>query len=190
MAEKVLSFNPSNQINQIYFTNQSTIFIIHIGLIVDCFNIAKDAIPEAHNIGVGTTVLFQQGGYSGGATQQTGGTRWHQGVITRVYQDQSDGNGTLYDGRHTKDENDGKWCSYRGYASCFFGVTRDKLRVGPNLFDLMIGGENELYQPENQQLLLPSAPQYDTLVEEAPPPSYDDVVDAGGGGGSMIRVDK
>ena len=155
---------------------------------MDCFNIAKDVIPEPHNVGVGSVVLFQQGGYSGGDTQRTGGTRWHQGVITRVYQNTNNGQ-TVYDGRHTKDENDGKWCSYRGYASCFYGVSREDLRVGPNLFNLMTSG-SELVQPGYQQLLLPSAPQYDTLDGDAPPPSYDDVIHlVSSTSGSMSRPD-
>lgn len=150
---------------------------------------AKDVIPEQHNVGVGSVVLFQQGGYSNGHTQRTGGTRWHQGVITRVYQNTTNGK-TLYDGRHTKDENDGKWCSYGGYASCFYGVLRQDLRVGPNLFDLMTnGGDSDPIQPGYQQLVLPSAPQYVTLDEEVPPPSYNDVVNLGATNGSSRTPD-
>ena len=78
----------------------------------------------------------------------------------------------LYDGRHTKNENDGKWCSYGGYATNFYGVRRQELRVGPNLFDLMTSNNTALITAT------PSAPHYDDIAP--PPPSYDEVVDGGG----------
>ena len=41
-----------------------------------------------------------------------GGTRWHQGVITEVRQDEY--GRTVYDGNHTKSAEDGKWVTYKG----------------------------------------------------------------------------
>ena len=43
----------------------------------------------------------------------------------------------LYDGLHTKDEKDGKWVTYSGYSYEFKGLTRNELRVSPNIFDIL-----------------------------------------------------
>lgn len=102
---------------------------------MNCFDVAVDTIPDPNDIGVESIVLFQQGRYSAGAHQQTGGVRWHQGKITRVYQ-ANDG-ATLYDGCHTKSESDGKWVTYKGYAKHFTGLKLEELRNGPNIFDVI-----------------------------------------------------
>ena len=39
---------------------------------MDYFNIALDKVPESHDIGIGSIILFPQGGYRAGATQLTG----------------------------------------------------------------------------------------------------------------------
>ena len=45
--------------------------------------------------------------------QRSDGFRWHQGIIT----DKSTRDGkTLFSGHHTMGNEDGKWCSYRGYS--------------------------------------------------------------------------
>ena len=96
---------------------------------------AIDQIPHQDDIGVESIVLFQQGGYSSGEQQQSGGTRWHQGKITKVYQG-ANGN-RLYDGCHTKSQLDGKWITYRGYSPTFKGLSIEELRRGPNWFDVI-----------------------------------------------------
>ena len=47
-------------------------------------NIALDRVPEKDELGVGDIVLFPQGDYNAGSTQETGGVRWHQGIITSI----------------------------------------------------------------------------------------------------------
>ena len=42
---------------------------------------------------------------------RSGGLRWHQGEIQRIY-DGADGK-KRYDGKHTKGAEDGKWVSYK-----------------------------------------------------------------------------
>lgn len=47
---------------------------------------------------------------TGGITR-SGGLRWHQGEITKVYENE---NGVImYDGKHTKGKADGKWVTYK-----------------------------------------------------------------------------
>lgn len=117
-------------------------FFSSLGLIVNCFDLAVDRIPDKNDIGVESIVLFQQGTYKAGADQQTGGIRWHQGKITRVYQ-ANDGT-TLYDGCHTKTEADGKWVTYKGYSQRFTGLKLEELRNGANIFDVIDDSQDAL----------------------------------------------
>ena len=57
------------------------------GRCVGVEHIALDRVPDDSELAVGTVVLFPQGMYHAGATQRTGGKRWHQGRITDVYTD-------------------------------------------------------------------------------------------------------
>ena len=133
-----------------------------LGRVVNCFEIAKDMIPFAHQVGVGTIVLFPQGGYNGGDTQLHGGTRWHQGVITNIRVNEY--GFAEYDGRHTKGVEDGKWVTYKGYSEYFYGLALEDFRVGPNMFDII----SSRLPPPNA-----SAPAYDD--QQKPPPSYEEV---------------
>ena len=105
------------------------------GRIVDHYNLALDKVPLESEVGIGSIVLFQQGKYTGQAGVRTGGVRWHQGRITKVYK-RADGI-KIYDGCHTKDAKDGKWVTYQGYSKTFKGLRLDALRIGPNVFDLV-----------------------------------------------------
>ena len=106
------------------------------GRIVDYYNLALDKSPNPKDISVGSIVLFPQGKYVGGLNGGTyGGVRWHQGRITRIH-DRPDGS-RLFDGCHTKGENDGKWVTYRGYEYTFQGYKLETLRIGPNVFDIL-----------------------------------------------------
>ena len=79
-------------------------------------------------------IMFQ-GQYAGTEGNNTGGIRYHQGRITRVYKGAM--GEQLYDGMHTKGENDGKWVTYRQYSYEFKGLMRKDLRVSPNIFDIL-----------------------------------------------------
>lgn len=131
---------------------------------MNCFEIAKDMIPLSHQVGVGTIVLFPQGGYKCGDTQLYGGTRWHQGVITNIRVNEY--GLTQYDGCHTKNIEDGKWVTYKGYSEYFYGMLLEDLRVGPNMFDII----SNQFPPPNA-----SAPAYDD--QHKPPPIYEDVLE-------------
>uniref|UniRef100_A0A7M5UQ35 C2H2-type domain-containing protein n=1 Tax=Clytia hemisphaerica TaxID=252671 RepID=A0A7M5UQ35_9CNID len=105
------------------------------GRFVNYSNLAVDRAPIAHEIGVGSIILFSQGQYRAGQTQLTGGMRWHQGRITSITKQQN--GGTLYSGVHTKTEADGKFSTYKGYSYEFHNLYLNDLRVGPNVFDLL-----------------------------------------------------
>jgi len=104
------------------------------GRIVDYYNLAIDRSPVEDELGIGSIILFPQGGYSAGASQLTGGERWHQGQITNVT---VNGGVKYYDGNHTKGGGDGKFVTYKGYNYTFSGYRLNQLRVGPNAFDIV-----------------------------------------------------
>eukprot|EP00111_Clytia_hemisphaerica_P022375 TCONS_00065757-protein len=100
------------------------------GRIVDSFNIYLNANQPGEVITEGSKVLFQQGAYSAGSTQQSGGNRWHEGVITNVHT--LPGGVYRYTGHHTKSANDGKWIDYVGYQYKFERVSGSELRLFDN----------------------------------------------------------
>ena len=65
--------------------------------------------------------------------------RWHQGRITSI---NTDNGVTTYNGVHTKGQADGKFVTYKGYSYDFQQFPLHKLRVGPNVFDLLYDEEN------------------------------------------------
>ncbi|RMX53486.1 hypothetical protein pdam_00017081, partial [Pocillopora damicornis] len=69
-------------------------------------DLAIDKIPSEDQVGVDSIVFFPQGGYGATEGNNTGGVRYHEGVVTRVYKDSS--GACLYDGHHTKGAEDGK----------------------------------------------------------------------------------
>lgn len=48
------------------------------GRIIDYYNLALDRVPDDVEIGLGSIVLFPQGGYCGQEGVRLGGQRWHQ----------------------------------------------------------------------------------------------------------------
>lgn len=122
------------------YIESKSFLVFNSGRIVEYKNIAVDREPEEKEIGLGSIILFPQGNYKAGATQVTGGKRWHQGRITRVYKG-ADGV-TLYDGEHTKGKDDGKFVTYLGFSRTFEGFMKSNFRVGPNVFDIL-GNESD-----------------------------------------------
>lgn len=105
------------------------------GRIVDYYNLAVDKPPNAKDISIGSVVLFPQGEYVGGPLGGTyGGVRWHQGRITHIH---NDGGIQLFEGVHTKGNEDNKWITYKGYSYSFSGLRLEELRIGPNVFDIL-----------------------------------------------------
>ena len=94
--------------------------------------------PDRDDIGVGELVFFPQGGYGGTEGNNTGGVRYHQGLVTAC--EERDGV-RLYSGHHTKGEQDGKWVTYRGYQYTFDSLTVEQLRIAPNAMDALYTAE-------------------------------------------------
>ena len=67
--------------------------------------------------------------------------RHHQGRISNVYKNQL--GETLYDGEHTKGEEDGKWITYTGYSKTFVGMKLKDLRIAPNPMDALMACERQ-----------------------------------------------
>ena len=89
-------------------------------------------------------IFLWQGSYSGSEGNNTGGVRYHQGKVTKVYKEES--GQTLYDGVHTKGENDGKWITYQRYNYDFTGMRLKDLRIAPNAMDAMMAIEKQARQ--------------------------------------------
>ncbi|XP_076821216.1 uncharacterized protein LOC143468110 [Clavelina lepadiformis] len=158
---------------------------------VDYFNLALDKVPTVDQIGVGSKVLFHQGQYKQqevhGITR-SGGLRWHEGEIERIYENPT--GQKRYDGRHTKGEADGKWCTFKGYGRTFAGYSLEDFRMPPNVFDILssaqTGSDNEEEEEEDEQSRLdvfvsyakincPSAIQAKEIEDDLPP-SYEEAV--------------
>ncbi|XP_048580168.1 uncharacterized protein LOC116604300 [Nematostella vectensis] len=98
--------------------------------------VGKDEVPTPDQIGVDSIVFFPQGSYAGTVGNNAGGGRFHEGIITNVRKDAS--GVTVYDGHHTKGEEDGKWVTYKGYSYEFFDMKLEDLRIAPNAMDALM----------------------------------------------------
>lgn len=99
-------------------------------------DVALDEIPTVDQVGVDSIVFFPQGSYGATEGNNTGGMRFHQGIVTRVWKDPS--GVSRYDGHHTKGEEDGKWVTYKGYSYNFSGIPLENLRIAPNAMDALM----------------------------------------------------
>ena len=110
-------------------------------------NLALDFRPDSDSIATGSSVLFQQGSYTGQTNvegtgvDRSAGLRWHQGIITEVTTNATTGV-KYFNGHHSKTEKDGKWCTFKGYSYEFRNLTLDDLRLPPNVFDVMTPNTN------------------------------------------------
>jgi len=96
--------------------------------------VAIDEMPEADDIGVGSVVFFAQGHYKGSEGNNTGGVRYHEGVVTHV--DRTSPEEVIVHGHHTKGEDDGKPL-HRGYQYEF--VDRlENVRMAATAFDTLM----------------------------------------------------
>ena len=95
-----------------------------------------------------------QGTYRGTEGNNSGGIRYHQGRITRVYKDFA--GMKRYDGVHTKGEKDGKWVTFKDYSYEFKGLKLKDLRVSPNIYDIL---NAETQQDNSGQVGSPVAQQ-------------------------------
>lgn len=95
---------------------------------------ALDQVPDADDVGVGSIIFFAQGSYRASEGNNTGGVRYHEGIITKVTT--TDDN-ILIDGHHTRGEADRKYCSYKGYAYEFHGVSLNNIRLAASALDTL-----------------------------------------------------
>ena len=78
---------------------------------------------------VGSLVIFPQGEYVGTEGRNTGGMRYHQGIITKVHVE----NGMkLYNGHHTLPYEE-RQMEYSQYDFSFKDFSLDQLRMPPNV---------------------------------------------------------
>lgn len=175
----IVSFNSEKLQYEINWDDQDP-----TGRIIDYYNLALDRVPEPDEVAIGSIVLFPQGKYRGQEGVRLGGLRYHQGRITSV----SNGRGgqKLYDGVHTKGEEDNKWITYSGYNFHFTGMELSKLRISPNVLDILSEDNSSSavdgvirpcdifisYSKANS----PSAIRNHELGSSDPPPSYDEAV--------------
>lgn len=57
----------------------------------------------------------------------------------------------LYDGVHTKGQNDGKWVTYSQYSYEFKRLTRKDLRVSPNIFDILNAQSGPMHMDSGEE---------------------------------------
>eukprot|EP00048_Salpingoeca_helianthica_P016947 m.234949 g.234949 ORF g.234949 m.234949 type:complete len:820 (-) comp19846_c0_seq1:142-2601(-) len=96
--------------------------------------IALDTTPSPDEVALGSLVIFPQGTYVGTEGNNTGGMRYHQGVVTSVSRG-PDGS-TRYQGHHTLNVADRRFV-FRSYQFEFADVALADLRMPPNALDLV-----------------------------------------------------
>lgn len=89
-------------------------------------NIYLNKQPSPVLIKVGSQVLFKQGGY-GSMGLESGGSRWHEGVVTEVHT--LPGGLRRFSGHHTKGADEGKSLDYAGYHFKFERYSHQNLRL-------------------------------------------------------------
>lgn len=96
--------------------------------------VAINIEPDEDDVGVGESVFFPQGSYGATDGNNTGGMRYHDGLVESVVER----NGVkYYSGHHSKGEDDGKWVTYKGYQYTFQDLTAKELRIAPNAMDAL-----------------------------------------------------
>lgn len=175
----IVSFNSEKLQYKINWDDQDP-----TGRIIDYYNLALDRVPEPDEVAIGSIVLFPQGKYRGQEGVRLGGLRYHQGRITSV--SNGPGGQKLYDGVHTKGEADNKWITYSGYNFYFTGMELSKLRISPNVLDILSdndsgGAVDGLIRPcdifiSYSKANSPSAIRNRELGPSDPPPSYNEAV--------------
>ena len=91
--------------------------------------LALNQIPSASEVAVGSLVIFPQGVYVGTDGKNTGGLRYHQGLITSVH---TDAQGVArYNGHHTLGIE--SRMKFRSFNHNFADLALDDLRMPPNV---------------------------------------------------------
>ena len=101
--------------------------------------VALDTVPDPDDVGVGSIVFFPQGKYGATEGNNTGGQRYHEGLVTSCGEYQ----GTkVISGHHTKGEADGKWVTYKGYSYEFIDCSLSEIRIAPSAMDALLAGKS------------------------------------------------
>ncbi|XP_065068672.1 uncharacterized protein LOC135693983 [Rhopilema esculentum] len=96
--------------------------------------VALDLLPDSDDVGVGSIIFFPQGNYKGTEGNNTGGERYHEGIVTSS---QISGNTKLISGHHTKGAEDSKWVTYRDYSYEFTNLPLKMIRMAPSAMDAL-----------------------------------------------------
>ena len=100
--------------------------------------VALDIVPDPDDVGEGSIIFFPQGSYGSTIGNNTGGLRYHEGVITEC---KRNGNAVLVSGNHTKGEKDGKWVAYNGYSDSFKNLALEHIRIAPSAMDALLAAK-------------------------------------------------
>lgn len=100
--------------------------------------VALDVVPDPDDVGIGSIVFFPQGTYHGSEGSNSGGQRYHEGLVTSC---KVQGDSKLVSGHHTKGEDDGKWVSYQGYSYAFHGRSLNDIRIAPSAMDALLASK-------------------------------------------------
>ena len=99
--------------------------------------VGVDVVPDPDDVGVGSIIFFPQGSYGGTEGNNTGGERYHEGIVTSVRREDGE---TYFSGNHTKGGDDGKWVTYRDYEYEFYDLTLSQIRIAPTALDAFTSG--------------------------------------------------
>ena len=94
---------------------------------MDSTNIFYNELPEPAAIKIGTQVLFKQGSYGASNGLESGGYRWHEGVVTQVHK--LPGGVLRFTGHHTKGVEQGKSVDFPEYQFKFERYSHQDLRL-------------------------------------------------------------
>ena len=97
--------------------------------------VALDIVPDPDDVGVGSIVFFPQGSYGSTEGNNSGGQRYHEGIVTSCHEY---GGTKMVSGYHTKGEADGKWVTYRDYSYEFEDCPLSDIRIAPSAMDALL----------------------------------------------------
>ena len=100
--------------------------------------VALDIVPDPDDVGEGSIIFFPQGSYGGTIGNNTGGLRYHEGIITEC---KRNGNAVLVSGNHTKGEEDGKLVTYHGYSYSYNNLALEHIRTAPSAMDALLAAK-------------------------------------------------
>ena len=101
--------------------------------------VALDIVPDPDDVGVGSIVFFPQGSYGSTEGNNSGGQRYHEGIVTSCHEY---GGTKMVNGHHTKGEADGKWVTYKDYSYEFEDCPLSDIRIAPSAMDALLAANS------------------------------------------------